>query len=330
MTRGEPTALGAAGTLPLLTDTPARADFWRYMCERQTIYDRRASGAEPPWTDDETLRKYHFTNVYRELDKGTAYFHAQRAGMTSPEEILWSSIIYRTVNRLDAFHGFGGIPNLNAGAADNWLRFLDDWRADGKRIFTKRHQTRGLPGYHKLVGELLDSVTLLWRDVWVSATPEPVVVTLKDSVFGLGSFFAYQVYLDLLEAGLLEHVEGAHRYAVLGLGSTNALKWMYEGADPETLGRNEGVKLAVATHPGRLALVQNMTNYQEEAFADLGLAFPYHEIPSRDLRGESVDDGRLSWLRVKDIEHSLCEYLRYGLARGGTRGRLTTAEYLRA
>src|SRR5258706_15228485 len=49
-------------------------DFWYFVQERHNIYYKRFVKKEPkPWTKDRVLRDYFFTNVYRELDRGSLY-----------------------------------------------------------------------------------------------------------------------------------------------------------------------------------------------------------------------------------------------------------------
>lgn len=43
--------------------------------ERHRIYLRRAEGAPKPWTSDEILQSYRFTNMYRQLDKVTIWIN---------------------------------------------------------------------------------------------------------------------------------------------------------------------------------------------------------------------------------------------------------------
>ena len=52
-------------------------NFWDFVRERHAIYLKRQAGAPPPWTTDAVLANYHFTNVYRELDPGTAFIREQ-------------------------------------------------------------------------------------------------------------------------------------------------------------------------------------------------------------------------------------------------------------
>ena len=44
--------------------------FW-WINERQRIYLKKSSGELKPWTEDEILQSWAFTNAFRQLDEGT-------------------------------------------------------------------------------------------------------------------------------------------------------------------------------------------------------------------------------------------------------------------
>ena len=58
-------------------------DFYNWINERHAIYQRRVRGDQPPWTEDEILSKYKFTNPFRENDKVTIWM---RNNWTKPHQ----------------------------------------------------------------------------------------------------------------------------------------------------------------------------------------------------------------------------------------------------
>lgn len=78
------------------------ARFWAYARERHAIYLRRAAGEpEQRWTRDTVLQKFRFTNVYRELDKTTAWFRQHvRDPMRDSENVLMATVVFRMLNRI--------------------------------------------------------------------------------------------------------------------------------------------------------------------------------------------------------------------------------------
>jgi alpha-glutamyl/putrescinyl thymine pyrophosphorylase clade 1 len=101
-----------------------RQDMWkRYQCYKQS---QTGNGDNAPWmTQDGILRNHNFCNNYRELDRGTQFFHAQMLlrwdafwnkkkskvdDMLPPfllvewiAEVLWAAYVYRLCNKLESF-----------------------------------------------------------------------------------------------------------------------------------------------------------------------------------------------------------------------------------
>ena len=57
--------------------TPAQRlkKFYWWINERHRIYLNKEADKEWPWTKDEIMQTYKFTNVFRELDAETIKFH---------------------------------------------------------------------------------------------------------------------------------------------------------------------------------------------------------------------------------------------------------------
>lgn len=47
--------------------------YWHLACERQAIFERRFAGKPAPWSDDEILQTYKFTNAWRASDRVTQF-----------------------------------------------------------------------------------------------------------------------------------------------------------------------------------------------------------------------------------------------------------------
>jgi len=56
-------------------DSSIESQLWEWVIERMSIYHKKAAGLPFPWTEDELLKKNHFTHPYRELDKTTIALH---------------------------------------------------------------------------------------------------------------------------------------------------------------------------------------------------------------------------------------------------------------
>jgi hypothetical protein len=79
------------------TSTQAGFEYW--MHERHSIWEKRNAGLSKPWTTDEIFQKFKFTNVFRELDRGTLALRRMQDGCEDAQKIVWSTWWYRCFNR---------------------------------------------------------------------------------------------------------------------------------------------------------------------------------------------------------------------------------------
>ena len=94
-------------------------------------------------------------HLCRELDRGTMYLrnHLNQTDLKGiaidkdnidgnlVSKILFKSIVYRLINKVETFMDFGGVPDLET--FPEFLRFLRDKRNEGSVIFTAAHQNMG-------------------------------------------------------------------------------------------------------------------------------------------------------------------------------------------
>src|SRR4051794_22718625 len=80
-------------------DPERRALFWRFLHERQRVWQRRfVQRCPPPWTEDPVLQSERFTNVYRELDPGTQYALMAILETThAKEDKIFNILLYRLI-----------------------------------------------------------------------------------------------------------------------------------------------------------------------------------------------------------------------------------------
>ena len=88
--------------------------FLYWIRERFAIYQRGQAGCLKPWTDDEILQNYRFTNPYRELDKTTAWFRTMvRDPLRDDPAVVLATTIVRWFNFIPTGEVLmGGSSNL--------------------------------------------------------------------------------------------------------------------------------------------------------------------------------------------------------------------------
>lgn len=92
--------------------------------------------------------------MYRELDRGTMYMRKcllqeELKDMTPSNAIdhdlvhsvLFKSVVYRLINKMDTFIEFGGLPTPKGFSS--FMTFLSQKKSQSEVIFTAAHQNMG-------------------------------------------------------------------------------------------------------------------------------------------------------------------------------------------
>ena len=290
------------------------AAFFAFVHERQEIWRKRATGGDPPWTDDGLLREYVFCNNYRELDRGTIYFRrcveqrkrsraAKRGAAEAPEaafkDALWESLAYRLLNKIETFASAwrpgGGIPSPEPKSWNAFAAFLRDAHARGP-IFSNAHQTMGLERYLATMGDVRARLGALGAEVFALRGDVEAVFKKLRTLNNVGPFLAWQVVCDLFESDALDAAATEDDWVMLGPGAKRGLARCFGKVHPID----------------ELDLAKLLASVQRDAFRSLGLDFAF-------FAGKR--------LTLKNVEHCLCEFEKYrnngaGMRRYASRAHL--------
>jgi len=79
--------------------------YWKFAAERQNVFFKRFNGESYPWTKDNVLTQYKFTNVYRATDRVSQYLikNVIYKGSQKPEEIFFRLILFKIFNRISTW-----------------------------------------------------------------------------------------------------------------------------------------------------------------------------------------------------------------------------------
>jgi len=87
--------------------------FFAFVRERYRIRQQRNAGLPWPWTDDPLLRKYSFTEVFREDDRTTAWLRKYvREPLRDHPQVLPAVLIFRWFNRISTGEAIFCQPDL--------------------------------------------------------------------------------------------------------------------------------------------------------------------------------------------------------------------------
>src|SRR5215217_9668679 len=90
-----------------LKPTAVYDTYWRFAVERQEIFFARAAGEPPPWTDDEILAEFKFTNAYRAADRVSQFLIRSviyRSDLPdSIEEVFFRTMLFKLFNKIETW-----------------------------------------------------------------------------------------------------------------------------------------------------------------------------------------------------------------------------------
>lgn len=267
----------------------ALRDFWRFVRLRHQAWAAKHKLAPAP--DDPVIARVKFTNMWRALDRGTL-FAVYEILPLPPEDRLWAALMYRAMNRIDAFRAL--VPPRLSLDAGLFLHALGQWRALGGKVFTGVYcssatlqgdmldgpgvaMDRRLAAYAR---ELLSNAYILNIMLDGVASRELAFEEMRDATkhTRLGPFAVNQALLDL----------------TIRSDNTWPDDWCHLGP-----GAKEGLRL--------LGMRPNL-----EALNDLAAQQP--EIPWAPVENATRRPVRLE---LADVEHALCEWQKYERACAG-------------
>ena len=206
--------------------------FFYWINERHNIYLKRLAGQPAPWTDDDIMRAYKFTNPFRENDRVTIW---KRRHWTQPNNNKpWGLQIFNTC----LFRMFGTPEYAEAvGWQEEWnpghLKRVARERLDNKqKVFTGAYivTNQGLtaPKEEVVVDHFLAPIWEAKEDLADLAHGDPYLQVFHNELskyrgWGGGGFMAYEVVTDLNHMPVLSLAFDAFRWANAGPGAKRGL-----------------------------------------------------------------------------------------------------------
>lgn len=274
-------------------------NFWRFIHERQRIwYQRFVLGRSAPWTKDPILTDFKFTNVYRELDKGTMFLLDHIAERGTPEDQVWNTIVYRMFNRISTYEFLKWHSVSRWRNPENFRHYFDAlraWGLEGNALYTDAHMVcayEHFPGDDKLARfeyifqGVLDQLDTLMRVITKAKSLETVHSALTKFP-GIGPFLAYEMAVDI--SYMSWNNLGEDEWTNPGPGCQRGLKDLFPG---------------VKGTGDCQWLIKVLRQIQKKEWVRLKLPFEGIAYQNKELT-------------LRNIEHCLCEYHKYWKAKNG-------------
>lgn len=212
-----------------------------YISERYSVHLKKdVLGLEPPYTDDEIVSHYRFTNVRREHDRETRWLieHIVRSDLSLRDRVL-NIILFRAYNS----HTTAEILELPLVVDDMDIDSLAERVRGKRRLWNSAFFTSGIKGalryYVPAGGDTDVNVRPLYMIKQLSKTDlveraidagdqKSCYETLLE-IKGFSCFMAYQVFVDLTYLDEFRFSE--NEFTVLGPGARCGLDFLVPDRD---------------------------------------------------------------------------------------------------
>jgi hypothetical protein len=324
-------------------------EFFKFARERHSIYLRRRRGDPYPWTKDRVLQTGRFTNVFRELDRTTAWFRENvREPLRSQPEVLLATVVFRWFNRTTTGEAIFLQPYLTTGmtAFETFratcdvghlrsaiLTFLPKKGPYVTGAYTINTRSAGL-GLTKLDGvlRLIDMWMERhqdWRHVAEALIEGDGQGSMADFCAWctspcLAGFMTYEVACDLRHTDLLQNAHDRLCWANPGPGAVRGLNRIHDRPVGKSLRAAQAVEemaeLLEQSRNGRYWPQLRNRLYMMEGVGSLGC------VGRMEL--QNYNTVPVAWPRweMREVEHTLCEYdkwCRVTEGAGQTRGKFS-------
>lgn len=283
--------------------------FFQFMRDRQLAWHNRFVKHLPrdKWTDNEILKVTKYTNVYRQLDRGSLWaIHniiepTKRMIAKHPDEtrylktnMLFKLIVYRMCCRIETFEKIGLPPfgRFNPIEYHKRLQGVLKEHAAMTNAFLSCPCPSGMNKIDALViGAMHASMEInrIYDEIENAQSGEDVFKALNQTR-NMGKFFAYEVYCDICYSKIWKWT--TNDFVNIGPGCMEGLRMLFPS-----------IGTSVSLGYKRLYMLsENQDKYFKLSGAD---DFKY-------MNWLEPVENKLS---LRTIEHSLCEFSKYWLQR---------------
>lgn len=290
-----------AGILPVkpsvlqkLRPTVVYDTYWRFAAERQRVFFRRFHGAPHPWSHDEILRTYKFTNAYRASDRVSQYLirNVIYRGPQTTEEVFFRTILFKLFNKIETWELLQrelGDVTYDCYSFERYDRVLTDALDRKQTIYSaayimpsgsrKNGSTKKHRSHLQLLQRMMDDRV---PDRIASAESMKDAFNILLSYPMIGDFLAYQYITDLNYSEICAFSE--MEFVVPGPGAIDGISKCFHSLGGLT----------------ETDIIKLVTDRQAEEFDRLGLNF-------QSLWGRP--------LQLIDCQNLFCEISKYARVR---------------
>lgn len=212
--------------------------FW-FMQERMQLFWNKYHQQPFPWTEDQTLMNYKFTNVYRACDRVSQYLireviYADNSSDFSPEDTLLRILVFKIFNKIDTWKYIEEqlgepltVTNYQPQLLTQWLSELQKIQPifNGAYIMTGSHsqytafKSKHERWLHMVQREFLNKAGL--QRITQANSLKEIYTILLQCPF-IGEFLAYQYTIDFNYSEVINFDENS--FVKAGIGAQRGIK----------------------------------------------------------------------------------------------------------
>lgn len=207
--------------------------YWKFAQKRQNLYFARLNNKEEPWTGDEILQTYRFTNVFRVTDRVSQYLVRSviyEPGLSKdPTEVIFRTLLFKLFNKIETWEELKSKLGEVTWRSFDYRRYstvLDKAAALGpvySAAYVMPPPRLGEARKHRNHLRLLE---LMMRDgiteKVLRARSLQDVYEILISYPSIGPFLAYQLSIDLNYSSILDCDE--NDFVVAGPGARDGIE----------------------------------------------------------------------------------------------------------
>lgn len=265
--RRRSTSRGACVSLKPARPSEVYDAYWRFAVERQAVFLRRYRGEPHPWTDDDIITQYKFTNAYRASDRASQYLirNVIYDGPDTPEEVFFRTILFKLFNKIETWEMLRdelGEPTYAGFSMHDYDRVLTAAMLRKQSIYSaayimpsgsrKQGSTKKHQSHLQLLQQMMDDEVPARI---ASLRTMRAAFDLLLSYPMIGEFLAYQYVTDLNYSNLCDFSE--MEFVVPGPGAIDGISKCFESLGGLT----------------ETDIIKLVTDRQEAEFERLGLNF---------------------------------------------------------
>lgn len=209
--------------------------YWKFAARRQDIFFNRMEGKAFPWTDDNILKTYKFTNAYRASDRVSQYLIKNviyKEGDYTPEDKCFRVLLFKLFNKIETWEylesSLGEIL-AKTYSFEKYNDLLMKKIVNNERIYSAAYimpsgrSCFGFEKKHQNNLKLLEYMmqTGLSKKIAKAKTLKELYEVLL-AYPTLGSFLAFQFAIDINYSDLCDYSEMS--FVVAGPGAKNGIQ----------------------------------------------------------------------------------------------------------